>query len=60
MKKLVAIICVISWSGFWSFGYLALSARIEDQRQMVIAALLAGVGLISGTIAYLKLAKGAR
>ena len=26
MNKLIALICVISWSGFWAFGYLALSA----------------------------------
>ena len=38
MNKLVAILCVVSWSGFWAFGYLALSAGIADDSQMVIAA----------------------
>ena len=44
MSKLVAIICVLSWSGFWAFGYLALSAGGADTSQMVTAAMLAAVG----------------
>lgn len=58
MNKLIAVIAVISWSGFWAFGYLALSAEIEDQRQIIIASVLAGAGLITGIITYLRLAKG--
>jgi hypothetical protein len=58
MRKLVAIICVISWAGFWSFGYLALSAGIADSRQAIVAVVLAGVGFLTGTLAYLRLARG--
>ncbi len=57
MNKLVAIICVISWSGFWAFGYLALSAGIEDTGQMIIATLLAGVGFLTGMLAWLRLSR---
>ena len=59
MTKLVALICVISWAGFWAFGYLALSADLSDSRQVTVAALLAAMGFLSGTFAYIsRLAAG--
>ncbi len=58
MNKLVAITNVISWSGFWAFGYLALTAEQPDSSQTLIALVLAAAGLLSGTWAYLKLSKG--
>lgn len=57
MSKLVAIVCVISWSGFWAFGYLALSAGVEDSGQMAVAALLAAAGLFTGMVTWLRLAR---
>ncbi|RGP36254.1 hypothetical protein [Pseudotabrizicola alkalilacus] len=57
MSKLVALACVISWSGFWAFGYLALSADIQDQNQILVASLLAALGFVSGVFAYIKLAR---
>lgn len=57
MSKLVAIICVVSWSGFWAFGYLALSAGVVDTSQMVTAAMLAAVGFFTGMITWLKLSR---
>ncbi len=57
MNKLVALVCVISWSGFWAFGYLALSADIQDQAQILVASLLAGLGFVTGVFAYIKLAR---
>lgn len=57
MRKLVAVICVVSWSGFWAFGYLALSARIDEPRQMVTAGLLAFAGFITGIFTYLRLSR---
>ncbi|RID93005.1 hypothetical protein D2N39_04940 [Gemmobacter lutimaris] len=57
MNKLVALICVISWSGFWAFGYLALSAGVEDSGQITVAAVLAAIGFFSGMVAWLKLAR---
>lgn len=55
MRKLVAVACVISWSGFWAFGYLALSARVDDPQQMVVAGLLAFVGFLTGMFTYMRL-----
>ena len=57
MTKLVALICVISWAGFWAFGYLALSADLGDSRQVTVAALLAAMGFLSGTFAYIALGR---
>jgi hypothetical protein len=58
MRKLIAIINVVAWSGFWAFGYLALSATHLSQQQITIASLLAGLGFVTGVIAYLKLSHG--
>ena len=58
MRKLIAIINVISWSGFWAFGYLALSAERHDSSHTLIAIILAAAGMLTGTWAYLKLSKG--
>lgn len=57
MNKFVAVVCVISWSGFWAFGYLALSAGGTETGQMVTAALLAALGFFTGMIAWLKLSR---
>ena len=58
MRKLTAIINVVAWSGFWAFGYLALTAEQPDSRQTLIAILLAAAGMLSGSWAYMKLSKG--
>jgi len=57
MNKLLALVCVISWSGFWAFGYLALSADIQDQSQVMVAVLLAALGFLTGVFAYIKLSR---
>ena len=58
MKKLIAIINVVAWSGFWAFGYLALTAGDLSQHQITIASLLAGLGFVTGVVAHLKLSHG--
>jgi len=57
MHKLIAIVNVISWSGFWAFGYLALSADVRDTGQIIVAAILAALGAGLGIWAYLRLAR---
>ena len=57
MKKLIAIINVIAWSGFWAFGYLALTAEGLSQTQITIAAMLAFGGMLSGIWAYMRLVR---
>ena len=58
MNKIIALICVINWSGFWAFGYLALSAGVAEAGQMTVAALLAAAGFFTDMVAWLKLARG--
>lgn len=57
MQKLIAIVNVIAWAGFWSFGYLALSAQVENTGQMVTAAVLAAFGGGVGMLGYLWLVR---
>lgn len=57
MKKLIALVCVVSWAGFWAFGYLALSAENFSEGQVTLAALLAFAGMISGVFAYMWLVR---
>ncbi len=57
MPKLIAIINVIAWAGFWAFGYIAVTAEGLTDRQLVIAAILAFAGLVTGIVAYMKLVR---
>ncbi len=52
MTKIIAIANVVAWSGFWAFGYLALTAGVENTGQMVTAAILAALGGGIGMLAY--------
>ncbi|WP_197918584.1 hypothetical protein [Thiosulfatihalobacter marinus] len=56
MTKLIAILNVIAWSGFWAFGYLAISAD-RSSEQMTIAAILAALGAAIGLWAYFQLVR---
>lgn len=55
MPKLIAILNVIAWSGFWALGYLALTADREVGGSMTIAVLLAALGTAVGMWAWLWL-----
>ena len=57
MSKLIAIVCVVSWSGFWAFGYLALSAGVQDTAHLVTALILAALALFIGLITWLRLVR---
>ena len=57
MTKLIAILNVIAWSGFWAFGYIALTSEVGNTSQMVTAAALAFVGALLGIFAYLWLVR---
>lgn len=59
MAKLIAIVNVVAWSGFWAFGYLALTSDTHQTAQMVIAAILAAMGAGMGMLAYLWLTRHA-
>ena len=57
MNKLIAILNVIAWAGFWAFGYIALTTEVDKSGQMVIAAILAAIGGALGMWAYLRLVR---
>ncbi|WP_170411030.1 MULTISPECIES: hypothetical protein [Ruegeria] len=57
MTKLIAIINVIAWAGFWAFGYIAVTSEDLTESQLVVAAILAFAGLITGVLAYMKLVR---
>lgn len=57
MRSLIAIVNVVAWSGFWAFGYLAISAEDYSDGQVVTASLLAAAGLLTGIFAYLRLVR---
>ncbi|MDP4992268.1 MAG: hypothetical protein NWQ37_13830 [Marivita lacus] len=52
MAKLIAVLNVIAWSGFWAFGYLALASGAGAGNQTVVAILLAAAGGAAGFWAY--------
>ena len=57
MQKLIAILNVVAWGGFWAFGYLALTAGAEGGGRVVVATLLAALGGALGIWAYLWLVR---
>lgn len=57
MTKFIAILNVIAWSGFWAFGYIALTSDVSDPSRMTTAAILAFVGAVMGVFAYLWLVR---
>jgi hypothetical protein len=59
MMKIIAIINVVAWSGFWAFGYLAFSASVKSEGQMTTAAICAAIGAGIGIWTYLQLVRHA-
>ncbi|WP_424832196.1 hypothetical protein [Ruegeria sp.] len=57
MTKLIAVINVIAWAGFWAFGYIAITSDDLTDSQLVVAAILAFAGLVMGLFAYMKLVR---
>jgi len=57
MQRLIAILNVIAWGGFWAFGYLALTAGVGNTGQMVTAAVLAAIGGGAGMLAFFWLVR---
>lgn len=57
MLKFCALACVIGWSAFWAFSYLALTADPAAVAQTTLAALLAFAGLLVGTFSYIRLGR---
>lgn len=54
--KMIAVLNVVAWSGFWAFGYLALSGGTADGN-VVVATILAFLGAVIGIWAYMRLVR---
>jgi uncharacterized membrane protein len=59
MAKLVAILNIVAWGGFWAFGYLALTVGNESSAHLVTAIVLAFAGAAVGIVAFFWLARHA-
>lgn len=55
MIKFFAILNVVAWMGFWSFGYIALTSEGLTSGQITTAAVLAAVGFAIGMVSYLRI-----
>lgn len=56
MQKLIAILNVVAWAGFWAFGYIALTSNAGDT-SLTVAVLLAALGAGIGIVAWLWLVR---
>lgn len=56
MAKLIAILNVIAWSGFWAFGYLALASG-EGGHDTLVAIVLAALGAGAGLLCWFWLVR---
>jgi hypothetical protein len=59
VHKLIAILNVIAWGGFWAFGYPSLTTQPDRTTEMVTAAVLAALGCGVGMLAFLWLVQTA-
>ena len=57
MNKVIAVLNVVAWAGFWAFGYLALTADAGNSAQMTIAMVLAALGGGVGVFCYMWLVR---
>ena len=57
MAKLIALLNVIAWGGFWAFGYLALTTSPDAGGRMVTALILAALGGALGLWAWFWLVR---
>ncbi|WP_413875081.1 hypothetical protein [Albidovulum sp.] len=57
MPKLIAILNVVAWAGFWAFGYIALTGSPADGAHVTVALVLAALGGVAGIAAWLWLVR---
>lgn len=57
MAKLIAVMNVVAWSGFWAFGYLALTSASDADGSLMVAMFLAVAGGGTGMWTWLWLVR---
>jgi hypothetical protein len=60
MRKLWALICVVGFTGFWTFGLMAVAALFNDRPLDGTHVALAGMGLFVGIMARVKVNEATR
>jgi len=55
MKKVWAIACVVGFTAFWAYGFVALAGTFGDRPDQPMAYLLCLVGLAIGVLARFRL-----
>jgi len=59
LNKLTALICVVAWSFFATFGYLTLTTLHSESSQAHITMVLAMLGFLTGMSTWIRLAREA-
>lgn len=59
MQRMIAILNVIAWGGFWAFGYLALTTDPSQTHRLLVALLLAAAGGGAGLWTWFQLVRHA-
>ncbi len=59
MTKLIAVLNVVAWAGFWAFGYIAMTSG-GGTGSTIVAGIFALVGAAIGVWAYMMLVRNAR
>lgn len=60
MNQMTALICVIAWSFFATFGYLTLTALHIDSSQIHVTMVLAMLGFVTGMATWIRLVRDSR
>ncbi|QPM91821.1 hypothetical protein [Pseudooceanicola algae] len=57
-RKATAILNILAWGAFWTFGLLAAAAPDLGPRLVSEAVALSGLGFLTGVLTYLMLSRG--
>lgn len=60
MRKFWALACVLGFTGFWTFGLMAVAALFGDRPLDGMHVALAGMGLFVGVMARVKVNEATR
>lgn len=60
MRKFWALVCVVGFAGFWTFGLIAVAALFGDRPLDGMHVVLAGMGLFIGILARVKVNEATR
>jgi hypothetical protein len=60
MRKFWALVCVVGFTAFWTFGLIAVAALFSDRPLEGMHVALAGMGLFVGVMARVKVNEATR